>query len=1229
MKHAEKCLALLLCAVLLCTLLPCAPRAAAMQVYDIEPGAATAVTIETPGENMYFRFVPAETGVYRFFSQANPADVEAELFDAGMNRLAQDDDCGAGLNFRIDWELTAGETYYYAARYRDNTETGSFGVKLVKITDFGFTAGGKNGRTGFRAAAGDTVTLEAEAASAMGRELRYSWFASYHYDYSKLLPETSPVLTVENVTGDATYFCCVEDEYGSYGEILFSVFCFTDTPIAADVETAVEITADNRSVYFSFTPEETAYYRFFSQTTADTEAYMYDGDMNEMVYDDDSGPAYNFRIDADLTAGETYYYKARYRDSTRTGSFNVKLVKITDRSFYARAKNGKSVFVASAGESVTLETEAASGMGEVRYGWYREKNGSRTPLAGTSAALTLENVTETADYICSVQDDYGSYEDVRFAVFCFDAQPISLCTETTATVTAPGETVYFRFQPETTGLYRFYSFTEQDVEGRLFGGDMTFITDNDDNGPGYNFMIDWDLTAGETYYCAARFRSSGQTGSFSVYLAQLQENGFSAARVTDEFAFVRPGDTPTFEVTAACTQGALHYLWQEHAKHSWLNGANGPSCTVPAVTKGTVYECFIADNYGNVASLMFEAVNLDAITYTWEENYAACTAVYGDTNPAMIEYVEPSVRTTATCEAPGATVYTAEFINPRFETQTAQEETPALGHAYGEPVYEWSEDNKTCTAKVICANDESHVISETATTERQVLAEPTCTEPGRALYTAAFSNKRFSGQQKEAEIPALGHDIIEHKAQAPTCSAVGWDAYRTCSRCDYSTYTELPADPSLHDFSVTVYPATCTEGGYTGYVCKNCGYSYTADETGPLGHKYGEPVYEWRRDYKVCTATVVCENDPSHVITETAESEITDQLLPTCTKPGYTVYAVGFINKIFFGQQKKVDVPALGHDIIEHEGQAPTCSAAGWAPYRTCSRCDYTTYKELPRDPDAHDFNVTVYPPTCTDPGYTSYACKYCRYGYSTDETEPLGHAYGDPVYEWSKDYKTCTAMVICANDASHVLGEEAKTTVTEVELPTCTEPGYVVYVAAFNNKRFYGQTQKVMLPALGHDFTVEAADGAHLAAPATCVAAAAYYYGCSRCEAVSDTLTFTVGLPDAENGHDWGEWTVTVPAAPGTPGEERRVCRNDPTHVETREIPALPGYARGDVDNDTEITAGDARLALRAAVGLEPEWDKNPEDPRYLAANADGEGGVTAADARLILRVAVHLEEF
>ena len=38
----------------------------------------------------------------------------------------------------------------------------------------------------------------------------------------------------------------------------------------------------------------------------------------------------------------------------------------------------------------------------------------------------------------------------------------------------------------------------------------------------------------------------------------------------------------------------------------------------------------------------------------------------------------------------------------------------------------------------------------------------------------------------------------------------------------------------------------------------------------------------------------------------------------------------------------------MGHDYVDHEAKAATCTEPGWNAYQTCSRCAYTSYEELP-----------------------------------------------------------------------------------------------------------------------------------------------------------------------------------------------------------------------------------------------------------------------------------------
>ena len=161
------------------------------------------------------------------------------------------------------------------------------------------------------------------------------------------------------------------------------------------------------------------------------------------------------------------------------------------------------------------------------------------------------------------------------------------------------------------------------------------------------------------------------------------------------------------------------------------------------------------------------------------------------------------------------------------------------------------------------------------------------------------------------------HDPILHEAKAPTCTEIGWNAYETCSRCDHTTYTELPA--LNHDLEQRAAKApTCTETGWDAY--------------------------------------------------------------EGCTRSGcnYTTYHVR---------------PALNHNLVRHAAKAPTCTEIGWDAYETCSRCDHTTYAELPAL--NHDYQAVTVAPTCEADGCTVFTCSRCKDSYTADPTDKLGHQFG------------------------------------------------------------------------------------------------------------------------------------------------------------------------------------------------------------------------------------------
>ena len=140
------------------------------------------------------------------------------------------------------------------------------------------------------------------------------------------------------------------------------------------------------------------------------------------------------------------------------------------------------------------------------------------------------------------------------------------------------------------------------------------------------------------------------------------------------------------------------------------------------------------------------------------------------------------------------------FAVDNVKLVTGDEDPCANGHAYGAPVWSWTDDFKA-TATFTCANNAAHVENVTATVTNAVTTEATCETDGVRTYTAkvTFGGKEYTDTKTEV-IPATDHD------------------------------TEL----------VGAKDATCTEDGYTGdEVCKVCGVTVKQGEVIPaLGHDY-------------------------------------------------------------------------------------------------------------------------------------------------------------------------------------------------------------------------------------------------------------------------------------------------------------------------------------------------------------------------------------------------------
>ena len=339
------------------------------------------------------------------------------------------------------------------------------------------------------------------------------------------------------------------------------------------------------------------------------------------------------------------------------------------------------------------------------------------------------------------------------------------------------------------------------------------------------------------------------------------------------------------------------------------------------------------------------------------------------------------------------------------------------------------------------------------------------------------------------------HDLVHHDAKAPSCTEIGWDAYDTCSRCDYTTRKELPA--LNHDLRQSVITApTCTETGWAYVKCSRCDY-YDTPVLPALKHDLRQRVIT----APTCTgegwAHVACSR--CDYFTSLVLSALNHDLeqhaaqAPTCMEKGWNAYET--CSRCDYTTY--VELPAQ-HDFVHHQAKAPTCTEIGWDAYETCSRCDYTTRKELPAL--NHDLvQHAAKAPTCTEIGWNAYeACSRFGCDYTTRKELPAlnhdleQHAAKAPTCTeigWDA-YETCSRCDYTTRKELPALNHDLVQ--HDAQAPTCTEPGWNAYSTCKNCD--YNTYQE--LPALKHDLVHHEAQAPTCTEPGWNA-----YETCSRCD--------------------------------------------------------------------------------------------------------------------------------
>lgn len=261
--------------------------------------------------------------------------------------------------------------------------------------------------------------------------------------------------------------------------------------------------------------------------------------------------------------------------------------------------------------------------------------------------------------------------------------------------------------------------------------------------------------------------------------------------------------------------------------------------------------------------------------YVWTQVIVATGHVYEET------VIGP------TCTEEGYTIHSCgncgdQFINSQVE---------ALGHNWGEPQYddETLLYGRTCLRCGVFEELEAPLTKLAAPTIRLeeegdhehdyvvTVTDPTCTERGYTTYSCMACDYTYIDNYTDA----LGHNFGDAYYSSTDFATTGYG--HKCTRCgeleelnaptpkltapiirletfddgggeepDVPTVIKLTA-PTIrleektteheHNYVTTVTEPTCTENGYTTYVCQTCNHTYVDDYTDALGHKAVNPYY--------------------------------------------------------------------------------------------------------------------------------------------------------------------------------------------------------------------------------------------------------------------------------------------------------------------------------------------------------------------------------------------------
>ncbi|MBE6734038.1 MAG: hypothetical protein E7563_01680 [Ruminococcaceae bacterium] len=434
-------------------------------------------SISSGGEMKYYSYTPSTSGKHVIYSTAD-VDTKVYLYDSDGIELDSDDDGGDSTNFRLEYNLTAGEKYYFGVRYYNSSNTGSIPFTFGRVYTITYNANGGSGAPSTQYKDyGTSITLSTEKPT----KSNYT-FAGW---------ATSSTATSASYQPGDTYSA-------ESNRTLYAVWTPADTTQPTVSVSSTNLVASSQTVTLSMS-DNVGVVSYYWGTSSSPSSSAYTTITSTK----------STSIQKTVSSNGTYYLIAKDAAGNVSSTASITYYKTTLNA------NGGSVSPTSV---LTKSSNSFTPPAPARFGY--NFKGWSTSSTATSGSTTITPNSNTTYY-----------------AIWQSAYILSDGSTNTADVSVGGEMRYYSFTPSTSGKYVIYSTGSGDPMVTLYNSSGNMLSSDDEDGESNNFRLEYNLTSGTKYYFGVEFYSSSTTGSIPfkfgrVYNITYNANGGSGAPST-------------------------------------------------------------------------------------------------------------------------------------------------------------------------------------------------------------------------------------------------------------------------------------------------------------------------------------------------------------------------------------------------------------------------------------------------------------------------------------------------------------------------------------------------------------------------------------------------------------------------------------------------------------------------------------------------------------------------